>query len=116
MRPFRGMRAGDFFDAPEVLDCAVTPIPGSGSSPLEVVASLAIDARKIAVRDGIGSELIGLYVGGAGQEVLHRILGGPGDALLDVYIPQGSRVSLRSLGVDPIVAGQLTLEFLEILL
>jgi len=27
-----------FLDAPQVLDCSVTPIPASGSSPLQVIA------------------------------------------------------------------------------
>ncbi len=104
--------AVDYFDAPEVLDASVTPIPGSGGAFLQVVASLAHSCHRILIRDGIGNRFIGLYVGAPGGETLAHIFGVDGDSKVDLFIPKGSRISLRAIGTGSISSGSLCIQFM----
>jgi hypothetical protein len=99
-----------WFDSPKVLDCTVTPIPGSGSSPLEVIASLPVQVHAIHTTDSTGA-YIGVYSGAAGQEVLRAIVGG-GQELIEAGIAKGERVSLRSMDTANITAGSICCQFM----
>lgn len=101
-----------FFDAPEVLDASVTPIPGRLEAPLQVVASSLRDSAAISVKEGLGGFIIGLYLGPPGEERLLTLVGGPGDNFQHVFIPQGSRISLRSTSTAPVNAGEFCILFL----
>jgi hypothetical protein len=99
-----------FFDAPQVIDTTVTPIPGSGSAPLQVIADSGINyAVGINYTDTTG-DFIGVYSGAAGSEVLICVIGnglsGQG-WLLSKLVPH-SRVSLRSMKAAAITNGLLT--------
>ena len=100
-----------FMDSPKVLDCTVTSIPGSGSPPLQVVASLIFPAAKLEINDGLGA-YCGLYVGGVGVEELYLIIAGGDRYEKDVEIPHGARISLRSMSTSAISTGTLCLTFL----
>jgi hypothetical protein len=104
----------DYFDPPVVLDAAVTAIPGSGSFPVQVVSSLAGDVCAVEVRDGIGTEFIGVYRGAPGSEVLVCVVGGPGNSKIEARIPGASRVSLRSMNSTAITSGSLCVMFLGV--
>ena|ERR1022692_2238829 len=99
-----------FFDSPAALDCTVTPIPASSSSPLQVVADLAIDTTTIVVFDGIGF-YVGLYTGASGHEELLCIIGGGISMLYNIYIPIGTRISLRNINNVAINTGSLCVQF-----
>ena len=99
-----------FFDAPQVLDCSVTPIPGSASLPLQVVASSAYPIGKILIDESIGT-YVGLYTGLVGAEVLKCILAS--DDHQDVFIPSGTRISLRSMDSSSITVGAICCQFLD---
>ena len=104
-----------FMDAPRVLNCTVTPIPGSGSSTLQVVANIGLKAvHAIDFIDSTG-DYIGVYIGPIGQETLLTIIGG-GSASYRSYcvIHAGARVSLRSLTATPITGGYISLVFMGI--
>lgn len=78
-----------------LLDVSSTNIPASAGNPVEVVASLASDVKKIKIVEDIG-EFIGLYTGPALGETLKAVLPlGGGDVELE--IPSGTRVSLRHM-------------------
>lgn len=102
----------DHLDTPERLDCSFSNIPGSGSSPIQVVAALYSGCSRIRVRDGVGSEFYGLYAGPSGQEVLQLVLGGLGVSEVDHDIPAGTRISLRSMSTSAISRGIIAMEFL----
>jgi hypothetical protein len=95
-------------DSPPVLDCLATPIPGSGSSPLEVVAFLPKPIQKIVCQESTG-RFIGIFEGDEGEETLVGIAAGE----QHVYLQAGSRVSLRNLEADEIVSGGVFLQFME---
>lgn len=65
-----------FFDAPQVLSASVTPIPGSGDPPLQVVANLGIHSTYAVDYIDSTGDYIGIYVGAPGQEILKCIVGG----------------------------------------
>jgi hypothetical protein len=98
------------FDPPVTLDASVTPIPGSASSTLQVVANLPSNVNRIRFLDGIG-EFVGVYSGSIGQEVLRAVIGG-GVGETDVTFAAHSRVSLRSLESSTITYGKLCVLFL----
>jgi len=101
-----------FIDSPEILYTNVTPIPGSGSSPLQVVADSGFKAAYgISWQDTTG-DYIGVYTGAAGSEVLKVIIGGGVVSAVPVVIAAHSRVSLRSMTNTSITNGQLTMTFL----
>lgn len=98
-----------FIDPPHILYSNVTSIPGSGDAPLEVIAVSGVKAaRAIDYIDSTG-EWIGVYTGEVGNEALRCIIGGGATTRQDVVIAANSRVSLRSMGADPIENGTLTM-------
>jgi hypothetical protein len=99
-----------FFDPPEVLDCAVTAIPGSGSSPTQVIAALPFDTARMLICDGIG-EFVGIYVGAPGLEALVAIACGGRNYEVEAFLQRGSRISLRSMSTSPITSGNLCVKF-----
>ncbi len=101
-----------FIDAPQVLQAFVTNIPGSGSSPLQVVANSGHRAAYgIQYIDTTG-DYIGVYVGASGHERLVAIIGGGQVNETPAVIPALSRVSLRSMTSSAITNGNLMLSFL----
>lgn len=102
-----------FIDSPQVLDCSVTSIPGSGSSPLQVVSSLKKSTAAVRIIDSLG-EYVGLYVGKAGFEVLTAIIGAGAPDYVECVIPKGSRVTLRNMATTAISTGSVCITFLGI--
>lgn len=98
------------FDPPYVLDASVTPIPASGSAPLQVVAMIAPGVNRIRFIDGIG-QFIGLYSGSVGHEVLRAVIGG-GVGETDIILSTETRISVRSLESTAITYGKICVLFL----
>lgn len=96
-----------FFDAPEIVNTSVTPIPGSGSSPLQVIANSGTrSAVAIDYIDTTG-DFIGVYIGSSGHEQLLCIIGnGLTNRAWGVF-PSNARVSLRSMTASAITSGTL---------
>lgn len=97
-----------FFDPPQVLNASVTPIPGSGSSPLQVI-------HDTGVRSGVAidfidttGDFIGVYLGSSGNEKLLCIIGNGLTSRAWGVFPAHSRVSLRSMTASAITNGTLT--------
>lgn len=105
------LRANSFLDPPEVFNAAVTPIPGNGSSPLQVVASLASTAYRIDSFESVG-KAFGLYQGAPGQEHLVAILGAGMPMQHIVSINKGARLSIRAMEVAAITSGKVILQFI----
>lgn len=102
-----------YFDAPVILDASVTPIPGSGSSPLQVVADSGFkSAVAIDYLDTTG-DYIGVYQGAIGQEKLSCIIGNGLTSRAWAVFPAHSRISLRSLTASSITNGKLTCSFMN---
>lgn len=98
-----------FIDPPQILNTSITPIPGSGSNPLQVIANSGIRAAyAIDYLDTTG-ENIGVFTGAVGLETLRCILGGGAITRAHVVIAANSRVSLRSMTASPITNGKLTM-------
>lgn len=101
-----------FFDAPIVLSASVTPIPGSGSSPLQVIANIGTRAAySINYIDNTG-DFIGVYTGGIGSEVLVCVIGGGTSSIVPGVFAARTRVSLRSMTTSSITNGSLFCTFL----
>ena len=101
-----------FIDAPEILYTNVTPIPGSASLPIQVVADSGFKAAYgISWIDTTG-DYIGVYTGPVGSEVLRTIIGGGVVSAAPVVISAHSRVSLRSMTATPVTNGQIIIVFL----
>lgn len=101
-----------FCDAPEIVYTNVTPIPGTASLPLQVVANSGFKAAYgISWQDTTG-DYIGVFTGVSGFEVLRTIIGGGVISAVPVVIAANSRVSLRSMTASPITNGQITMTFL----
>ena len=97
-----------FFDPPQILDAAVTPIPGSGDAPLQVIENSGLkSAVAIDYIDTTG-DFIGVYLGAIGQEKLLCIIGNGLTTRAWGVFPANSRVSLRSMKAAPITLGTLT--------
>lgn len=96
-----------FFDSPQIVNCSVTPIPGSGSPPLQVILNSGTrSAVAIDYMDTTG-DFIGVYLGQPGQETLLCIIGnGLTTRAWGVFAAQ-SRVSLRSMTASAITSGSL---------
>lgn len=96
-----------FFDPPQILTASVTPIPGSGSPPLQVIADSGLrSAVAIDYIDTTG-DFIGVYIGAVGHETLLCIIGnGQNDRAWGVFAAH-SRVSLRSMTASAITSGTL---------
>lgn len=91
---------------------SVTPIPGSGSLPLQVVADSGFKAAYgVSFVDSSG-DYIGVYTGSVGSEVLRCIIGGGQVSKEAVVIAAQSRVSVRSMTISPITNGRITISFL----
>jgi len=101
-----------FMDAPEILNMYVTNIPGSGGSPLQVVANSGFRSAYAINWNDTSSDYIGVYVGAVGHEVLVCIIGGGVVSDIPVVIPAQSRVSLRSMSTTAITNGSLSINFL----
>lgn len=96
-----------FFDAPHILNAAVTPIPGSGSLPLQVIADSGFKSGVAIDYIDTTGEFIGVYTGIIGSETLRCIIGsGQNNRAWSVFAAH-SRVSLRSMTVSSITAGTL---------
>ena len=85
----------DLLDA-NILDTSITNIPGSASSPVQVIASTAAEIKAIQLLDTTGA-FVGVYVGGIGSEVLKFVMGPGSDQTIEHNIPAASRVSLKRL-------------------
>lgn len=100
-----------FLDPPEMFDATVTNIPSKLSSPLQIVAALRKTACRMKIHNGMGEEFVGFYKGAVGSEVLFASTGLNGVSEVDVHLPRGTRVSIRSMG-DLVDDGSLIVEFL----
>lgn len=97
-----------FFDAPEVITFSVTPIPGSGSLPMQVIADSGTrSAVAIDYMDSSG-DAIGVYIGLPTQEKLVCIIGNGQTTRAWAVFQAHSRVSLRSMSASSITNGTLT--------
>lgn len=101
-----------FIDSPEILDCSVTNIPGSGGSFLQVVSDSGVRAAHGVQFIDTTGDWIGVYTGIGGQEVLRCIIGGGLVNATPVVIGHNSRVSLRSMTSSAITNGKITIAFL----
>lgn len=101
----------DFMDTNPLLDTSSTNIPGSGSAPVTVVASLAADVQKIQVFDTTG-EFWGIYSDPAGSPVLECVVGPGSNETVEVSLASGTAIGLRSLTATAISSGSVTMNFL----
>jgi hypothetical protein len=100
------------FDAPQVFDASVSSIPGSASSPVQVVASLSAKVYGLQFFDGIGG-YVGVYKGASGSETLVCVIGGGTMGMVEFgAIPSGTRISLKSMGSAAITTGTLFVHFM----
>lgn len=98
-----------FLDAPEVLRANVTPIPGSGSSPLQVIHDSGNRAAfRLDYIDTTG-DFIGVYIGAVGHERLLTIIGNGQTSSAWCVVAAHSRLSLRSMTATPVTNGNLTI-------
>lgn len=102
---------GDAIPVPLLEASPSSPIAPRGGSFTEIVASLALRARKIEVLQDFGYR-VGLYSGALGSETLVTILPVTPDVTLEVDIPAGTRLSIRSLGTTSIESGAMAINFL----
>jgi hypothetical protein len=101
-----------FIDAPEILDCSVTPISGSAGSPIQIVADTGAQmSYALQYTDSTG-DWIGIYTGKAGHEVLRTIVGGGVTTIIPLVIAAHNRVSVRSMTTSSITNGKITIVFL----
>lgn len=101
-----------FIDPPHIFDAYVTNIPGSGDSPVQVVANSGLKAAYAINYIDTTGEYIGVYTGAEGSETLRTIIGGGLVSSTSVVIALNSRVSLRSMTASPITNGKLTINFM----
>jgi hypothetical protein len=102
-----------FIDPPSVLSYNVTPVPGSASLPLQVVADTgARSCGSIAYIETSG-DFLGVYTGPIGLETLLCIIGNGLAHTVNTAIAPHSRVSLRSMTATPITNGWLTITFMS---
>ena len=85
----------DLLDA-GILDTSSTNIPGSASSPVQVIASTAAAIKALQLLDTTGA-FVGVYVGAVSSEVLQFVMGPGSDQTIQHSISAGSRVSLKRL-------------------
>lgn len=91
---------------------SVTPIPGSGSSPIQVVANSGFKAAYGVSFIDTSGDWIGVFTGAVGFETLRCIIGGGQVNKEPVVIPAESRISLRSMTPSAITNGEITIAFL----
>lgn len=108
------LRVIDFMDN-LLLRTGTTNIPGSGSSPLEIVSSLYDYVEEVEYNDTAGA-LIGIYSGASGSEALVGIIGFQQNGTLKIPLAPKTRISLRSMTTDAINAaeGIVCLQFLGV--
>lgn len=95
-----------------MLNASVTPIPGSGSSPLQVVADSGFKAAHAIDYQDTSGDYIGVYTGTIGSERLVSIIGGGTTTRAYVVIAAHSRVSFRSLTASSITNGYVSCVFM----
>jgi len=101
----------DLLDA-GILDTSSTNIPGSASSPVQVVASLAAAVKALQLLDTTGA-FVGVYTGGVGVEVLQFVMGPGSDQTIEHSISAGTRVSLKRLdSTTAVSSGIVAINFL----
>lgn len=97
-----------FLDAPEILTCSVTPIPGAASLPLQVIADSGFKSAIAVDYIDTTGDFIGVYLGAPGSETLLCIIGNGLTSRAWGVFAAHSRVSLRSMTSSSITAGSLT--------
>lgn len=102
-----------FLDAPEVLRASVTPIPGSASLPLQVIADTGVRAAVAIDYQDTTGDAVGVYIGSVGQEKLNCIIGNGVTSRAWAVFAAHSRVSLRSLTATAITNGNLTMTMMS---
>lgn len=102
-----------FFDPPIVLDTTVTPIPGSGSSPLQVVANSGATSTVAVDYVDTTGDYIGVYIGSSGHETLLCLIGNGLSTRAWGHVNANSRISLRSMTATPITSGKLSCSFMS---
>jgi hypothetical protein len=98
-----------FLDPPEILRANVTSIPGSGSSPLQVIADTGYKAAIAVDFTDTTGDAIGVYIGPVGSETLRCIIGNGVTSRSWAVFAAHSRISLRSMTASPITDGNLTM-------
>lgn len=96
-----------FFDAPRVITMEVTPIPGAGDPPLQVIADSGPKSAVAIDYIDTSGDFIGVYVGPIGQERLLCIIGNGLTTRAWGVFKAHERVSLRSMTASPITGGTL---------
>lgn len=96
-----------FFDSPEIINMSVTPIPGAGSSPLQVIADSGFKSAVAIDFIDTSGDFIGVYIGSIGQETLLCIIGNGQNGRSWGVFAAHSRVSLRSMTASSITNGTL---------
>lgn len=98
----------DFFDDPKVLNAATVNIPGSGSDPVQVIASLAVDADEVEVPFDQITRPIGIYAYNTQTSAwdYKGVFGGQGRPALAGRIVAGSRIGLRHMESSAITSGK----------
>lgn len=96
-----------FFDN-KFVDASSTTIPKSSSLPLEIIADSGNTATEGMQYIDSTAQMLGVYLGTAGNEVLLFIIGNGITDNMFGKIPRNSRVSIRSMQDDDIVTGILT--------
>lgn len=94
-----------FFDPPEILNTVVTPIPGSGSLPLQVINNTGVRAAVAIDYIDTTGDFIGVYSGPEGLEKLLCVIGNGQSSRSWAVFPANSRVSLRSMTASSITNG-----------
>lgn len=96
----------------DLLDTSSVNIPGSGGSPVEVVASLAANVKMLQLLDTTGA-FLGLYTGASGSEVLRLVIGPGSDQTIEHSITAGTRISLKRLdSASAVTSGIVAINFL----
>lgn len=98
----------DFLDTPLV---DATTINGSAGAFVEVVASTAATVQAVQVMDTSGA-FMGVYTGPAASEALAFIYGPGSDQTVQVAIPFGTRISLRSMESAAPTGGDIAMNFM----
>jgi len=100
----------DLLDTP-VMDTSSVAITASSGTPVQVVASLAANAKKLKINDTTG-EFIGVYTGAALSEVLQCVIGPGEDGTIELQISSTERVSVRNMANSAISVGNLCIQFI----
>lgn len=96
-----------FFDPPEIINMSVTPIPGSGNPPLQVIADSGYKSAVAIDYIDTSGDFIGVYLGTIGHEVLLCIIGNGQTSRAWGVLTAHSRVSIRSMTASSITNGTL---------